>query len=439
MRAQCEIQVSGEDFSRKGVIMQIFTHQYTCPASGLAFMPNPERYLLLDIETTGIMSSRSKIYLLGLGEMQSFADNELHITFTQYFSENFSDELKMLQFLQEKISKTKGFITYNGNQFDLRFIQDCADAYHMDLSLKRSENIDFLHMAKKYRNLLGFKSVKQREVESVLGFSRKGRYEKPELIEWYHRYLQKKDEQILHILLSHQQDDLHGLVHLFRLLSLEQLLSGEWRYDGSENADSFVSDRNRLPDNRSYIDLRYISVNHTRQKHDESDFALKARMNLSEYFSFSKTGTSTAFSSAGEADAESSSAPRECNPKAAFDYALQIDRQTLTLRLPLLHASLKYFLPNYKDYDYLISENHIMHKSLTAYVLGSNKRRARKEEAFLIKHSAFIPMFELGDLKPYKAEYGDKVTYLEAGELLHRPEILPQLLHRLLTLLKLLP
>ncbi len=367
--------------------MQVFTNTFTLPTC--PFPDDIADYLLLDIETTGILPSRSKIYLLGLGEFHALSENK--ISFTQFLLENMQDELQMLTILQEKMQKVKGFLTYAGSSFDLRFLQDCADAYGMDLHFSRPANIDLIRFAKKFKTILGLDSIKQRDVEAALGFHRNGNCEKTELIAYYHRYLEKREPEIKNLLLSNQANDLQGLILLSDFLLLDSFFTSGFAFAKCQN----IGDS---------LELTFQSAN-------RCPFCIRHR--LSEF--------------------SSSLCPSFANPPF-----LNIQGTDLTLQLPVLHTEMKFFFPNYKDYVYLIRENRILHKSLAGYVSGSHKRKAAKEEVFLAKTSDFLPVIGNFPEKLYKTAYSDKSVFLELADALARPEIFFEILHFLLCKLHLI-
>lgn len=418
--------------------MHIFTSKIILPAKTYSFLPSIEHYLLLDIETTGILPSKSKIYLLGLGKFHYISNEEIQLTLTQYFLETFSDEMEILKILHAKTENIRGFITYNGYSFDLRFLQDCANAYHIDLPLFHCENIDILQSAKKLKHVLGLSHVKQRDVEHALGFYRKGKYEKQELIDFYHRYLNKKDEQILDLLLKHHAEELQSLIHLLALPSLENFFSNDFTYIGMQYNNQSIAFTFQSP----YTVLCELDLKWNDTKFGESTprIDLKSQETMQwDTLSTKKMPKQVAITS------------QEALPQDALDFheilkqdtsglketpqlgvSMHIKGCTLTLHLPTLHETLKYFLPNYKDYDFIISENQIMHKSLSAYISKSNKRKAAKDETFLSKTSVFIPVPDSLSLKCYKREYSDQPLFVELADVLAQPNTCLLILNRLL-------
>ena len=74
----------------------------------------------IDIETTGLSRSKNMIYLIGLLYFD-FTQNAWVLN--QYFANNMDKEGALLKEFISNISKFDHIITYNGNSFDLPFIE----------------------------------------------------------------------------------------------------------------------------------------------------------------------------------------------------------------------------------------------------------------------------------------------------------------------------
>lgn len=395
----------------------------------MATIPNLARYLFLDIETTGVLPSKSKIYLVGLGEYTHCPNEKPCIKLEQYLLESLSDERQFLDILSKRCEHILGFLSYNGQQFDLRFLQECADAYHMDLNLFHKNNIDWIHYVKKFRHIFGFSSAKQKAIEKIFGFHRTGRLEKTELIALYQQYLQHKDAKLLSILLSHQQEDFISQSHLFPLLYLNEFFMGHFDYVEMSFSEAALPDTASLEEMSSKM-VFHASASSTNfiGSADSVDFIAPTKNRyLRMYFKSSQIFPAELSFPLSKQRGMTS------HFQGTKDVLLTIKEQSLILTFPIIYGRFLYDLPNYKDYDYLLTEQTILHRSLSAYVSKSNKRRAKKEECFLAKESEFIPCFALPQRKHYKDEHREG-GYLELSDVLQQEEAAMQILNTILKL-----
>lgn len=102
--------------------------------------------LFLDTETTGLAGGAGTlIFLVGVG---TFEDNAFHLR--QYFLRDPGEEMGMLDLLQEDIDKASGFVTYNGQAFDLPLLENrYIIALKRRIPLLSSPNLDLLHLARR--------------------------------------------------------------------------------------------------------------------------------------------------------------------------------------------------------------------------------------------------------------------------------------------------
>ncbi|MDO4661725.1 MAG: ribonuclease H-like domain-containing protein [Tissierellia bacterium] len=122
--------------------------------------------MVLDIETTGLHRSNDRLVLLGMiyYERDSFY---IH----QIFAENDKEEIKLLKFYRE-ISKDKILITYNGEVFDIIFLNNRLRYYNIEPDYF-IENIDLYKKVHEYLKFFDFSSMKLKYIEKLVGINRK--------------------------------------------------------------------------------------------------------------------------------------------------------------------------------------------------------------------------------------------------------------------------
>ena len=123
-----------------------------------------EDEIILDIETTGLDSSIDSLVLLGIIEK---IDGKAYIY--QYFAQDDSEEQRLLEIYQRKISDKK-VITYNGDTFDIPFLNNRLIKYR-DFPLL-PQSLDLLKLIRPYNKFFNFESLKLNDIEKLAGFYR---------------------------------------------------------------------------------------------------------------------------------------------------------------------------------------------------------------------------------------------------------------------------
>ncbi len=105
-----------------------------------------DRLLFLDTETTGLVGGAGTlIFLVGVGY---FEDDKFQLR--QYFLRDPGEEMGMLDLLLGDIEKSAGFVTYNGQAFDLPILENrYIIALRQQIPLLSSPNLDLLHLARR--------------------------------------------------------------------------------------------------------------------------------------------------------------------------------------------------------------------------------------------------------------------------------------------------
>lgn len=119
---------------------------------------------ILDIETTGLDPTKDSLVVLGL--IYFYKDN---FYIDQYFAKNDNEEFKLLKIYKEKI-KDKKLITYNGDIFDLPFLN--IRLINNNLDPVFPDNKDIYKIIKSKRKLMEFESMKLSNIEKRFGIER---------------------------------------------------------------------------------------------------------------------------------------------------------------------------------------------------------------------------------------------------------------------------
>ena len=95
-----------------------------------------------------------------------------------------------------------------------------------------------------------------------------------------------------------------------------------------------------------------------------------------------------------------------------------IKNRTLTLVIPVISDTLKYFFKDYKNYFYLTSEDEAIHKSIAQYVDSNNRVKCSASNCYTKKTGIFLPLYDNCNLNIFKKDYSDPEKYCNADDIL---------------------
>jgi hypothetical protein len=100
------------------------------------------------------------------------------------------------------------------------------------------------------------------------------------------------------------------------------------------------------------------------------------------------------------------------------DILIKSASTNLYITLTKIHATLKYFYPDYKNYYYLPNEDYAIHKSVGQYVDKEHRQTAKASNCYIKKEGIFIPLPSHIDssenkFNTFKTEYTNKSIYTE--------------------------
>lgn len=199
--------------------MKVFTRDYRITGD---YHPLWNEYFggmkpcVLDIETTGLGSSRSKIILIGL-----LTHTDSGVRITQFLAENHYEESKVLDAAMDFLeSQDIGYlITFNGQAFDVPFINARLDAAFSEksLCLYDFDLFRFLRLATDLKSRIG--SLSQKSVEKYYGIldDRGDTITGRESVIMFEEYALSGNSTLEKIILTHNRED---VLHLNRLMYL---------------------------------------------------------------------------------------------------------------------------------------------------------------------------------------------------------------------------
>lgn len=350
-----------------------------------------DELLFFDIETTGLSSKMSYLYLIGC---IYFKEEEPYLI--QWFADGIEDEKELLIQFFSFMDNYKVLIHYNGSGFDLPYLLAKCNRYQLRYSFDTITSIDIYKELLPIKKLLPLDSLKQRSVEEFMGILREDTFSGGELISVYGQYVGVKryetlrnqgskykveqgsglpsaassSEALLYVLLLHNADDLKGLLRISCMLAYRDFFQGHIELSDYEITDT-------------RLNLLFIL-----------DLSLPKPINIHK----------TLFS---------------CNPMNTSnvnDYVIScsvIDNNG-QITIPFYQGVLKHYFENYKDYYYLPLEDTAIHKSVAEYVEKEYRKRATKETCYIKKEGLFLPQIYKTHTPEFQLEFKDKIYWFES-------------------------
>lgn len=317
--------------------------------------------LFLDIETTGFTAKSSVLYMIGC----AYWENE-SFQIIQWFAENYEQEKEVLAAFLEFASTRKCLVHFNGNNFDLPYLSQKAAEYGLSASFAELEGIDLYKRIAPYKFFLKLPNCKQKTVEQYLGIDRDDPFTGGELIGIYHDYVQIPSDISKKALLTHNREDVAGMLQILPILAYYDIFNGE-------------------------IKAKKVQANYY------TDYAGNRRQELLMTLSLPTPLPKPL-----------SSSVNNCYFKGEGD--------TATLKVPIYEEELKYFYANYKDYYYLPTEDIALHKSVASFVDKEHRVQATASTCYTRKASLYLPQWELLFTPFFKREYKSKELFFELTE-----------------------
>ena len=343
-----------------------------------------EDALLYDIETTGLNPKSSQLYLLGI-----LLFHKENIELIQYFAESVLDEEEILEQFFQLCQTKKVLISFNGEGFDNRFVESMAKSYGklpLHLNLKQ---LDLFKLIRKRKKFYGLESCSLKSCERFLGIHREDRCSGGELISVYQEYLQDKDSEKKNMLLLHNREDIQNLPALFSFLAYENIFQGNVHF---QRAEHLVRD-----------EMKEKNDNHQKDKSLQiKDLELEERQN-------SRTSEKLCLRFSLPSSVP---VPLTLTPK---NFLLEIKETSLCLTVPLYQGELCYFFKDYKDYEFIPSEDRAVHKSLVNMYPKEMREKAKASTAYQKMKTSFLPVFQEGE-KVFKKTYQDKQCFIPFKE-----------------------
>jgi uncharacterized protein len=202
-----------------------------------AALENPEKWLFLDTETTGLAGGTGTYtFLIGLAWWDSCG-----LQIEQILMRDFTEEFSALQQLAQHLVERPVLVTFNGKSFDWPLLENRFTMTRSIAVPKLAAHLDLLHPARTlWKPRLG--SVRLAELErqvldaSRLGWHREDDVSSALIPQFYFDYLRGGPVEPLAGVVRHNQMDLRGLAALFGKIN-ELLSKAPGEINGAESLD----------------------------------------------------------------------------------------------------------------------------------------------------------------------------------------------------------
>lgn len=323
----------------------------------------PMQTLFIDIETTGLYAKSSNLYMIGCAYLNN-TNGPAHWCTIQWFATNYEDELNVLDAFVQFAADYRFLIHFNGNSFDIPYLQNKLEHYQLELDLNRFEGIDIYRRIAPYKSFLRLPNCKQKTLEGFLHTTRReDKYTGGELIEIYHDYVLSRSESSEQLLLLHNEEDIKEMLEIVSILAVPDLF--------------------HLPIKVTRVQANYYRDIHKKQC-PEIIMNLKLPTPLPVDLSY---GINDCYFSGSKEEGK--------------------------LRVPLYEEEMKYFYSNYKDYYYLPTEDVAIHKSVAAFVDKNYREQAKAHNCYTRKVSSYLPQWNAVFTPFFKRSYDDKAMFFE--------------------------
>lgn len=285
--------------------------------------------IFFDIETTGLNRDKAFIYLIGVGVLFNNT-----YTIHQWFADSKDDEVIIINNFLSFIESYDTLIHYNGNSFDIPFVNHRAKCYGISGISPSINSIDIYKNITPYKNILKLTNLQQKTIELFLDINRDDIYDGGKLINIYKSYTKNPSDDALSHLLLHNHDDMLGIARLMVMENYVKLFIGQ--------ADIKI--------NNSYLNSYKNSDNETCE---ELIYEMTTDTNIPKKISYGND-----------------------------DCYIIVKDNIIVLKVKLFDGKLKYYHDNYKDYYYLPTEDMAIHKSVATFVDKSHRKPATANNCY---------------------------------------------------------
>lgn len=310
-------------------------------ASGLL----PDECIYFDIETTGLKAETSHLYLIGYA-----VKNAGGWKIVQLFAEKTSEEEAVLRQFSDICGRYKAVIHFNGDRFDIPYLEKKYAEYELDSPLRNLATVDIYRRIRPFKSLLHLDRLNQKTLERFLKINRKDQYDGGQLIGIYRLYrdhLSGNPAEDLGHLLLHNYEDVLGMFSLTKLLAYPLAIeAGE---------------------KESLVPVVRLVKGH---------LSLLGEMRPDQLVMSYDLPVPVPVPVSGQGE----------------NIGVSLAEDTCEIAVSLKEGELFHFFEDYKNYYYLPEEDRAVHKSVARFVDKDHRVKARADNCYVRKRGRFLPV-----------------------------------------------
>jgi hypothetical protein len=138
----------------------------------------------------------------------------------QLFAETLDEEKNILLNFIDYMSGFDKIITFNGDTFDIPFINNRLNAFNIDYEIAAENSFDLYKYVRENKSYLNLENLKLKTLEKRLGIYREDLYSGKDCIKFYKDYIKTNNYELRDIILKHNYDDLYYLVFILQILDI---------------------------------------------------------------------------------------------------------------------------------------------------------------------------------------------------------------------------
>lgn len=219
------------------------------------YLKNEEDICFLDIETLGLKRDQDPIYLIGF-----LYKNENYWILEQVWISSLDKEEELLQYSLKLIDNFRYIVNYNGNSFDLPYINHRANLYDLKANVNMAKSFDIYSFLRSNKDVLKLENLRLETVEEYLGIYRDDIYSGLQCIYMYKSFLKTNNYNLKDKILQHNYDD---LIYLAEILTVIDKIFDEkaliFKYQKNDNI--FLVDNIQTSKNTLIIKGRIVNSN----------------------------------------------------------------------------------------------------------------------------------------------------------------------------------
>lgn len=190
---------------------------------------NQDIVCFLDIETTGFSRKKNFIYLIGI---QYYSQSTKNWSIRQLFAENINEEKDILLEFIKLISNYKKIITYNGDRFDIPFINSRLLLLGIPYLINKDLSLDIYKVVKENNIFLSLNSLKLKSLEESLGLYREDLYSGKDCINFYYDYIKSHNDDSFNKIIQHNYEDLYYMIDILKIFDIiKEIKSFSFNYN----------------------------------------------------------------------------------------------------------------------------------------------------------------------------------------------------------------